>query len=129
MNELNIVGIEIESFGGMEGGSHYIGLEQRRSGGWKIVKKDRKYCGSREKRSRKRAKKDIINEITTIIADYDWRPMKDLPPSEIQMLDADKRVLRIRFAVPETFLISDTQELSPEACEMWQRLERLLRSV
>ncbi len=124
----NIVRIEIVFGGDMEGASSELSLGHQ-DGKWLVSSRKQAYNGAKEEIRETETDWRLIDSAIDIIKGYEWREMKDLPPSEIQVLDAGSKNLVFSFEPFDTFSISDTQELTEEAMEMWGRLERLLNGA
>lgn len=127
MDAHNIVAVEISFSGDMEGASSYLAIEKK-DGVWKVVSRKQKYNGAKEEVIEKVVDRTLLDKAIDIIKGYSWLPMQDLPQSELQILDAGSKTLSFRFEPFESFSISDTQQLTDEAWEMWGRLERMLQS-
>lgn len=124
----NIIGIEISVSGDMEGGSSLVCLERRKTE-WFVVNKSRPYNGAKETVTETKVDRTFLDKAIDIIKGYDLQSMKDLPQSETEVLDAGTGTLSFTFEPFEHFSISETQELSDEASEMWGRISRLLKSM
>lgn len=66
---------------------------------------------------------DAMKNVKDIIDDYEWVEFKGLPLSEIQILDGGSESLGFTFSPYASWCLSDTQELTPEAIDMWKRIE------
>ncbi len=123
-----LVSVDISFSGDMIGSSSSLLLE-RDGNRCFVVSRQKKAFNKKEKVTKKKVDESFFESAQAIINDYNLPALSKLPESKIQELDGGSRQLLIRFEPFETYRISATQELTEEALEMWNRLEKLLKSA
>lgn len=116
---------EVEyGYSGDDIGSYGSTSLRQRSGKWIIERVTCEGNGYKEDKKVYDVSSDVMKNIRSILSEYDWKAFENLPESEIQILDGGSDHIRMEFSPYAAWCISDIQELTPEAIEMWKRIER-----
>ena len=97
-------------------------------GSWVIIRESAESHAHPTQTEKKPADPALMQSIRTLLKTYDWQSMSELPQSEVFALDAATSHLSFSFEPYSIWGIRSTQELTPEAGELWNRIEAMIDS-